>query len=214
MPLDLESFKNNPPFEFTQNVTIPGLDRFTNILEKDFFSKTTVFRQKAGHQTISLVIELECDLSLAQVLYHFLKGDWGSFKSENSSLTNALNILQEANSEPIEIYELSLILKDTTIIIDRIFEDSIRTQLKRILTEIGNHYVHITKGLNEIPYEIYLPVFEEQRNEIDLPYPVSGNFVTDYFGYWGLYFESEDDAVVYDLTNLVIIPGDLYMLNH
>jgi hypothetical protein len=213
MPLDLDSFKNNPPFEFSQNVTIPGLDRFTNNLEKDFFSKTTIYRQESGHQAIHLVIELQCDLSLAEMLFHFIKGDWGSFKSANPSLTNALTILQEANNCPIDIDELSILLKDTTIVIDRIYENSIPKQLKRILTEVGNHFVHITRGLHEIPYEIYLPVFEEKRNAIDLPDPILDH-PKDYFGYWGLYFESEEDALVYDLKNLAIIPGDLYMLNH
>ncbi|MCJ7468270.1 MAG: hypothetical protein MUO53_16440 [Maribacter sp.] len=214
MPLDLESFKNNPPFEFSQNLTIPGLDSFANVLEKDFFSKTTLYRCKAGHPTIHLVIELKCDLSMAEMLFHFIKGDWGCFKSSKSSLTDALSILQEANTCPIEIDELSLILKDTTIVIDRIYENSIPQQLKRILTEVGNHYVHITRGLHEIPYEIYLPVFEEKRNSINLPDPVLDYPVVDYFGFWGLYFESEEDALVYDLDNLIIIPGDLYMLNH
>jgi hypothetical protein len=36
----------------------------------------------------------------------------------------------------------------------------------------------------------------------------------DYFSFWGLYFDSEEDAVIYDLSNKSFISGDLYMLNH
>ena len=36
----------------------------------------------------------------------------------------------------------------------------------------------------------------------------------DYFGYWGLYFESEEDGVIYDLPRKRIITGELHMLDH
>ena len=61
-----------------------------------------------------------------------------------------------------------------------------------------------------------MPVFEESllENDTTLMNIRSGNNdVKDYFKYWGLYFYTEDDALIYDLKNTSIISGDLQMLN-
>ncbi len=217
MPLHLDSFKNNPPIEISQNFTISGLETFLNLLEKDFFSRTTVYQCKSASGEIKLVLELICDMSLAELLFHFNREAWGHFRPGESTLSIALDILNGVNLNSIEIEELSILLKDTTIVIDRIYKNSIPEQLQEILIELGNHYVHLTNGLKEVPYEIYMPVFEGKLSlEYLNSYNELGEKITpkDYYNYWGLYFESEEDALIYDLPNISIIPGDLYMLNH
>jgi hypothetical protein len=77
--------------------------------------------------------------------------------------------------------------------------------------------VYFTKKFTETPYEIYIPVFEEDHFENDTKLKnirIGNNNKKDYFEYWGLYFDSEKDAVIYDLKNKSIIFGDLFMLNH
>ena len=86
-----------------------------------------------------------------------------------------------------------------------------------IFTEIGNHYVYFTKGLTEIPYEIYISVFEDNFLEGDIvatEIERRGKNKKEYFSFWGVYFHSADDAIIYDLKNSCLISGDLHMLNH
>ena len=165
-----------------------------------------------------LAIELDCNLSLVEMLFHFNKGSWGNFKQGESSLGQLMEQLMEANDKPIDVEEFTLFLKDTTIVIHKIYDKSITEQLHHLFTEIGKHYVHLSKGLIETPYEIYIPVFEEGRgtgDDVLLQNIEAGNHTKqDYLKYWGLYCESEEDAVIYDLKNTCIEQGDLFMLNH
>jgi len=36
------------------------------------------------------------------------------------------------------------------------------------------------------------------------------NTKNDYFGFWGLYFDSEDNAMMYDVKNKSLIQADLF----
>jgi len=217
MPLYLDSFKNNQPKRFIKELSIIGLDLFKNSLEKDYFSSVKIHNNQSSNENASLIIDLNCNLSLRETLLHFNKGTWGGFNQLKSSLILELNSLMEINSMNIDIEEFSIFLKDTTIIINRIYEQSIPDQFENILTEIGNHYSHITKREIEIPFEIYVPVFEENlahTNSTLLNIQSDNNDTKDYFSYWGLYFESEEDAAIYDLKKSTVVYGELYMLNH
>ena len=164
-----------------------------------------------------LSIELDCNLCLLETLYQFNNGVWGNFEPNKSVFEDALQLIRNNNKIPIEVSELSIFLEDTSIIINRIYPESIPTQLENILSELGRHYVHFTKGLAETPFEIYVPVFEENTNENNFTLSKiaqGNNNQKDYFAFWGLYFDSEEDAVIYDLEHTSFVPGELYMLNH
>jgi len=111
----------------------------------------------------------------------------------------------------MDIEELTLFLSDTNIIIKRIYDRSIPAQLNEILTQISNHYIFFSKGLTEKPYEIFVPVFEDNingtiengANNIPEKTPKS------YLEFWGIYLESDEDALIYDLQENIFIPADL-----
>jgi hypothetical protein len=150
------------------------------------------------------------------MLHHLNLGTWGNFGSDKLCFSQLLKELRGHNDFPIEIEEFSIYLKDTSIVINKIYEESIPEQLEAILKSVSENYVHFTKGLSEIPYEIYVPVFEECLFEKDstlMNIKSGNNNVQDYFKYWGLYFYSEDDVLIYDLKNTAIISGELQMLN-
>lgn len=217
MPLYLDSFKNNPPEGFNTDLRLEGLESFRKSLEKYFFSEVTVRICNSNTVGVNLAIEYDCNLSLVEMLFHFNKGTWGNFSQGKTSFNALLRKLKEENQVNIDIEELSILFKDTTIIVNKIYNKSIPEQLKNIFDEMGKHYVHFSKGLTETPYEIYIPVFEECNNEKDilLRNIEAGNHTKeDYFNYWGLYFETEDDAVIYDLRQSHLENGDLFMLNH
>ncbi len=117
----------------------------------------------------------------------------------------------------LDIGEFSLFFKDTTIVISKIYDNSIPEQFDTIFTEIGKNYVHFSKGLSEIPYEIYVPVFEDSKDENNAVInniEVSNNSKKDFYKYWALYFDSEEDAIIYNLEKSRLENGDLFMLNH
>lgn len=217
MPINNDSFDQFSHVGFNQNLEIQGLDCFTKNLEKHFFSQATVRNCSTSAHSINLVVELDCNFGLLETLHHFEKGTWGNFKSQKNSFVGALNQLKECNDLPIEVEEFSLFLKDTSIIVNRIYDQSIAFQLENILIKLNEHSVHFTKGFTEIPFEIYVPVFEdnvlENENTLLMNIKSGNNNEKDYFSFWGLYYYSEDDADVYDLKSQSIIKESLQMLN-
>ncbi len=217
MPIYLNNLKNNLLFEFNQNFQINGLEDFRKNLEKNYFSEIT-FRQYSSHnESVNLVVEMDCNLSLVEVLYHFNKGNWGNFKSGKSTLINEVRTLGKLNDFAVDIEEFSINLKDTSIIIKKNYNQSIPEQFENIFASIGSHYVHFTRGLTEIPYEIYISVFEETAgkysslaHEFD---EAKNDTENGFLKFWGMYYDSEEDAVIYDLENLCIVSGELYLLN-
>ncbi|MCW5516565.1 hypothetical protein [Muriicola sp. Z0-33] len=223
MRIDQNNFKSNLKLKLDSNPQIIGLDAFKRSLEKEHFSEVSIFNCSPNTQFAKLVIEMKCKIELVEVLFHAQKGTWGAISEDYEStavataFSNSLIELQRLNTLPIDIEELTIMLDDSLIIIKKIYHNSIQEQLGNIIKTIAENYVHLTKGLTEAPYEIYIPVFEEDFPENDdrLNNINSGNSSKkDYFAFWGLYFDSEEDAVIYDLCNKSIISGDLYMLNH
>ncbi|MBT8183783.1 MAG: hypothetical protein KJN76_03000 [Eudoraea sp.] len=223
MRIDQINFQNNLKLQLDNNPKMIGLDAFKRSLEKEHFSEVTICNCSNEAQDAKLVIEMNCKIELVEVLFHSRKGSWGGITGPHqssatlSAFNTALTELQRLNSLPIDVEELSIILEDSLILIKKIFHHSIQEQLGNIVNTIAENYVHLTRGLTEAPYEIYIPVFEEDipDNDDRLSSINTGNSSKkDYFAFWGLYFDSEEDAVIYDLSNKSIISGDLYMLNH
>ena len=221
MELNYDDFNYDPQISTDLYTQINGLDVFRKVLEKDFFS-TVKISSPIGPQvgvSAKLVVEMYCNLGLIEMLSHYNKGNWGATfdrQGENSPLQTAFRQLSEQNTIEIDIDEFTLFLKDTTVIINATGPQSIPLHWDTILSEMGSHFVHFTKGLTEMPFEIYLPVFMGTTTD-NIPTLLTISAETydqnDYFRYWGLYFESQEDAVIYDLKNKSIIEGDLFMLN-
>ncbi|GLU44531.1 hypothetical protein [Allomuricauda sp. NBRC 101325] len=194
-----------------------GLDDFIKKLERDFFA-TAKFHCKYDAKThkVDLVIHLYHNFSLHDCLRHMNNGDWGksSIPRDNSlnfTLQDSLKELNRSNSNcKFDIAELSLYFEETSVIVSRLYEQSISTQIGKIIAEIGNHYVFFTKGLTEMPYEIFVPVFEEDM-------PTSNNLQkrnkSGYFDYWGLYYDNEHQhqAMIYSLRKKKLYQEDLFL---
>ncbi|MEM9141488.1 MAG: hypothetical protein AAGA86_00785, partial [Bacteroidota bacterium] len=118
------------------------------------------------------------------------------------------------NEWPVDMDEFYLHLTDCSILINRIYRHSISQQFRNIIREIGRHYTYITKGRAEVPYEIFIPVFEDKDRETNVGFLDTAQRTSnpnDYFGYWGVYYSSqEEEALVYDLERLRLIPGELF----
>lgn len=212
MSLHTDDFSNNLPARQTKTASFNGLSSFIKNLEKHFFSDTIVRENSPNGKQINLVVELTCNLSLMEMILHSSKGNWGTFNNSKYSLATELNALEEINKIPIDVSEFSLILKDTNIIINRLYNQSISEQLDTIFQNLKKHYMQLTKGNTKVPYEIFVAVFEEDfmQNEMALPQIKK---TQNYSSYWALYFDFEEDAIIYDLNDSNFIYDDLYMLN-
>ncbi|MBT8204452.1 MAG: hypothetical protein KJO20_03680 [Eudoraea sp.] len=221
MTMQRNGFKKNLDIRLDENPPINGLDNFKRNLEKDFYSKAQVRSCSCTEGGGNLVISVECPLVLGELLFHLEKGNWGNEVSKEnigrngSSLAHRISELRMENEIAIEIEELNFQLKDSTLVIKRIFPQSIEKELHQILEALVKHYIHFTKGLNKAVYEIFIPVFEEEFTK-KLPKADTDPEILrqTYLRYWGLYFDSEEDAVIYDLSRRSFISGDLHMLNH
>ncbi len=224
MPIHLDSFNTNLHLHLDDDPKLNGLGEFKRCLERAYFSKVTIRNCSPDNSQGRLVVEMECNFDLVEVLFHLQKGIWGDTKITRQtdykavSFTKAFTRLQSRNNMAIDVEEFALFLNDSSIVIKKIYASSIEDQLGNILNTIAENYVHFTRGLSETPFEIYIPVFEDGRWEKNIPtlskIKTEDNCKVDYFNFWGLYFDSEDDAVIYDLSKKSIISGDLYLLNH
>jgi hypothetical protein len=202
------------------NRDVIGLESLKNSLEKDYFSNVTIRNSKVCCEQNNLVIELSCPLDLHEVLYHIQQGTWGTNEPMlvNKGLTvlsQHMQSIREINNAFIDVEELSFLLQDCSIIIKKLGPESVEHQLDTILSTLAGNYVYLTRHLSETPSEIFIPVYEEVS---------SGDHVTrfagprrienkGYYSYWGLYFERNTEAVIYDLQEKDFISGDLNLLN-
>lgn len=197
---------------------LKGVNLFKNQLEKFFFADVDIkiIERKLSSNSY-LIINLNCNFGLTESLFHLNNGNWGGFCKNSSELEYsgfelAVFDLQQKNASTVVIEEIAIHFKDTSLIITKIPEQDITDQLCDILNNVSENFVHFTRGLTEMPYEIFIPVFEEKAT---LGINLSLNNNLSYFNYWGIYFQSElsQDALVYDLSHKTIINGDFSLLN-
>lgn len=221
--------RKNFRLQLKNNPEINGFDTFKRTLEKEYFAKVNIRNcnpadQEQGSVSLwNLVVEMECNFELVEILYYLDKGSWGSpafpvtsAGIPNSALNDAFCSIEGLNSQEVDIDEISLVLKDSIIVVKRIYERSIAEQFGQILQTLAAHYVFFTRELTETPYEIYLPVFEEEIlnvNSLVSTVKRDTESAGDYYKYWALYFDSSPEAKIYELESRSIISGDLHMLN-
>jgi len=203
-----------------RNTDILGLESLKNSLEKDYFSDVSIRNSTVCCEQNNLVIELNCALGLHEVLYHIQQGTWGTGQPMivNKGLTvlsQHLQSIREINNTFIDVEEVSFLLKDCSIIIKKLGPESVEHELDAILSALAENYVYLTRHLSETPTEIFIPVYEEVCSEEHIT-RLAGPLRIDekcYYSYWGLYFERDTEAVIYDLKDKSIISGDLNLLN-
>ena len=194
-----------------------GLDALKRTLERDFFAEATIAVHPCSATKVDLVIHLDCNFGLTESLFHLNNGNWGNFQNSisgdvrTSSFHGGLMALENENDVVFDIKELSIHLRDTSIIITRLPNFEIKDSLEGILDAISASFVHFTKGLSKMPYEIFVPVYEETENSFSHS-EKKHNKRPDYLEFWGLYFEDEADSSIYDVKNKTIIEQSSFFL--
>ena len=109
-------------------------------------------------------------LGLTESLFHLNNGTWGSFRNaiagevKTSPFQAALWELESNTKTIFDIKELSIHLRDTSIIIYKLPNHQIQDNLESILDHISGNFVYFTRGLSQMPYEIFVPIHEETQN--------------------------------------------------
>ncbi|WP_293295069.1 hypothetical protein [Allomuricauda sp.] len=197
-----------------------GLDDFLRVLEKYFFATAKVIcRHDSKNHSTNLVIDLHHNFGIGECLRHFNNGDWGNYNfveethsDISKSLDKALEILNNKSPYPMDILELSLHFKDTSIVITRLHKNSILEEASNILTALGKHFVYFTKGLTEMPYEIFVPVFEDNNAAIQKKTSTLRT-KCGYYDYWGLYFDKgqKHKALIYSLRKKKLFDESIFL---
>lgn len=213
--------KNN--FKKTANVSLEkrdqvlGLASFTKKLEKHFFASVSIYFSDNKLNKINVVLEMYLNFELSDVIRHYEAGTWGYHLSHNNAFLKFVTEFKEANNNNIEIDELSLHFENTSIIINKIYENSVAEQFDSILQKISENYKSFSQDESHIPYEIFIPVFEQENVENDLAQlysPSHPDFSSeDYFKFWALYYDGESKAAIYDTRSSMTTSGRLYYLN-
>ena len=203
---------------------IEGIEPFRKKLGRSFFADVDVRLVNVKTGKPELVIDFHCNYSLTHCLYHFRNGSWGNFDQNLYGITGInelalqLGNLQRKNPFEIDIAELSLHFTDTSLFVSKIPNNSIAEQFGKIISAVSGNFVHFTKHMTEMPYEIFVPVFTEfsMMPHANVLYRYGGHLrqPMGFFEYWALYFHSneEGEAAIYDLKNREITEGDFLLL--
>ncbi len=209
MSIDFNSFRKNSIFSETSDIQICGLENFVNRLQQDFYATVNLHQYGTNHLKNNLVIEITCSLHFYEVLHHFKNKDWGW-----GTLQTAMEQLQSNNKKTIDIEELSFSLLDTTIFIHKIYNQSIVEHIHNLLVHCDSHYQSLTKNGSAVPYEIFIPVFENKIDAQTKTWTAVNTYKnSEYLKYWALYYESYEDPLIYDLNKKQLMKGNLFMLN-
>lgn len=210
--------ESNQKIQLEHNPNIIGLQNFKQQLEKFYFVDVSIRNLPSLTNRVNLVIELDCTYSLKEVLY-FLKEN--TLEKAATRITSPIYLefkkLCIKNPELIDIEELSIFFNDTSIIIKRIFQNSIPNQLKNIFKDILGHYNQYTKQNSDIPFEIFIPVIEEAEDQFNnnslLSNSTNSSPNYNYCNYWGLYYDSHNAAIIYDLKGKSLFNAKLDLLD-
>jgi hypothetical protein len=196
---------------------VSGLDTFKLKIEKEFFCDVKISNQTTDLN--NLIVEANFNFNLSFGLSLFANRKIGNVELNNEDFclfSNAFENLKCDYNNCVDIKELSFVFEDCTLIIHRIYENSISNKLNDLLEQLSKNILYFTKGLSKVPFEIHVPVFEERifNSDSDLLFlRMNEKRSEDYFGFWGLYFENQVEADIYDYLNKDIIDGELTMLN-
>ena len=197
-----------------------GLNTLKRVFERDFFAQATLGVVLGEKSKVDLIIHLYCNFGLTESLFHLNNGNWGNFQNaisgdiRTSPFHTTLLELENDNGLTMDIKELSIHLRDTSIVITRLPDFQIQDNLESILNSVSSNFVHFTKGLSQLPYEIFVPVYEETENSLSHSSEKKSSKKPGYLDLWGLYFEGEEDSAVYDVKNKVIIEqSNFFLLN-
>jgi hypothetical protein len=190
---------------------------FEKNLGRIFFTDTKVVICPSNDPIIKLAIEIDSNFSLPEIVSLVKMTLKQDKQSSNVSLLilkfkNCIYNLTKSIETSIDIEEVAFYFKNTSIIINSIEYKSIVEEMEGILNALLYHFEFYSTLMGSVPNEIHIPVFEDANTKkllnltelVKLP-----SFTSPYSKFWGLYFDSLEKPLIYNLNRTNIIPGDL-----
>jgi len=108
--------------------------------------------------------------------------------------------------------------QDSILVIYKITDDSIFSQLESILGAIAKHYENLVLASGETPLEIHVPVLEDLAQDrlcrfrvlLDVDETIANVTTDDYFKLWGISYDFSRNFRIYDLTRELLIDEEFY----
>lgn len=217
MSLRKNVYTNSFRFNSDNTTDIAGITSFKQVLEREYFCNANVSSYSSNDNSINLVIEMDFNFEFIEIFntmsMYKLKENKTEIRNiiKLTAFNNALEELRQKNDQTIDIEELNIYMNKCSYIIHKIYSQSIPDQIESILEKIISHHTYFPLLFKELPYEVFIPVLEEnQLAEVKKGLAKKD----DYFKFWGLYFQSENDATIYNLEHKEIIKNDLFLLSH
>lgn len=202
---------------YRQKYGVKGLTKFIKVLEKDFIAKVALRLSPTTNNKFHLSLHIDCNYSLHIALFQLTNYNWGNLHTEEqpneSIIKKELKKLNFINEDTITINELIFSFTDTSLIINSIERIAIEDNIKEILESLSLNYVNITKGLSEMPFEIFTTIYEDTINEATNDSKIKIKPFMDYLDHWGLYFPSNEEIEIFDVQRKVFMNNtDCYLL--
>lgn len=217
MSLRKNVYTNSFRFNSDNTTDIAGITLFKQVLEREYFCNANVSSYSSNDNSINLVIEMNFNFEFIEILNTMSMYQCKENKTEirntikSTAFNNALEELKQKNDQTIDIEELNIYMNKCSYIIHKIYSQSIPDQIESILEKIISHHTYFPLLFKELPYEVFIPVLEEnQLAEVKKGLAKKD----DYFKFWGLYFQTENDAIIYNLEHKEILKNDLFLLSH
>ena len=137
--------------------TIQQLETFRAEIEKCYFSKVLIRVMSYNNSTIEIGIEFQSNFSLSESITHFNDCNWLNSKEANISIlafekfNNALQSLKENSNFYIDIAELSIYLKETSVTIGKVYENSISENYESIINLLIKRMKNFIEKKLEVP---------------------------------------------------------------
>jgi hypothetical protein len=206
------------------NLTLYDLEGIGEFREELAGEYTSIVRGRPGALggLYNLSVEIVSTLALSHIVRLLLDGVAFDLIKEGTKtfvlrpFLSAYRKLRERNGDKPhrgDIDELRLIFQDSVVIVDCLGDGSIASSLEKILQTLARNYQHLVLSSGEPPFEIYIPIFEDPAVDRPSRFRVLVHWdetipsvsVSDYFVYWGLWYDFSHKHRIYDVPRELLI---------
>ncbi len=192
-----------------------GMEEFQQVLSENYITVIRAMRGSCGGGMNHLAVELISQIDLSDVLkiirdgviFDLMKSGSRAFVLQ--PFLNAYKKLCKLNAgvRAIGIEELNISFRDSKIKIYNLGETDVIDELEKIFVALAGNYENMILPSGEKPYEVYIPVFRDIREDGEIIYRQLQDYdetiqdvsKDDYYNYWGLGYDWDIFSRAYDL---------------
>ena len=160
------NFSKNDSIRYANSLpvsVVEQLEIFRLEIEKHYFSKVLIRVMTKSDGLIEIGIEAQPNFWLSESIAYFKNSNWLNNQVDNSQNTfykfnRALNNLRNNTSVYIDIAELSIYLLDTSLVIGKVYKNSISENYESVIATLIERMEDMVTDSLELPTEIFIRV--------------------------------------------------------